>query len=61
MKKLYRSKKNRILTGILGGLGEYTNVDPTVVRIIFMVLLIPFLPLVLVYFISTFIIPEESS
>jgi phage shock protein C len=34
MKRLYRSQKNRVLAGICGGLGEYYNVDPVLVRII---------------------------
>jgi len=34
MKKLYRSKKNRIIAGICGGIAEYTNTDPTVIRLI---------------------------
>ena len=29
-KKLYRSRQNRMLGGICGGIGEYLNVDPTV-------------------------------
>jgi phage shock protein C len=34
-KKLYRSKQDKQLAGICGGLGEYLNVDPTVMRILF--------------------------
>jgi phage shock protein C len=34
-KKLYRSLTDRRIAGICGGLGEYFNVDPTVVRIAF--------------------------
>ena len=33
-KKLYRSRQNRMLGGICGGIGEYLNVDPTVVRLL---------------------------
>ena len=33
-KKLYRSKTNKMLAGVCGGLGEYTNLDPTIVRLI---------------------------
>lgn len=61
MKKLYRSKENKVLAGILGGIGEYIHLDATVLRLIFLVLLIPFFPLVFVYLISAFIIPKESS
>jgi phage shock protein C len=34
MKKLYRSAKNRILGGVCGGIGEFLNVDPTIIRLI---------------------------
>ena len=34
MKKLYRSS-NRILTGVCGGVAEYLNIDPTVVRVLY--------------------------
>ena len=34
-KKLYRSRAQRQIGGICGGLGEYFNVDPTVMRIAF--------------------------
>jgi len=41
MKRLYRSKKDRILGGVCGGLGEYADIDPTLIRI-FLVILIVF-------------------
>jgi phage shock protein C len=37
-KKIYRSKKNRLLGGVAGGLGEYFNLDPVVIRILFVLL-----------------------
>jgi phage shock protein C len=37
MKKLYRSS-NRILAGVCGGIAEYLNVDPTLIRVIYAVL-----------------------
>jgi phage shock protein PspC (stress-responsive transcriptional regulator) len=33
-KRLYRSNKNRMLAGICGGIAEYFNTDPTIVRLI---------------------------
>lgn len=32
-KKLYRSRKNYMIAGICGGLGEYFNIDPTLIRL----------------------------
>jgi phage shock protein C len=36
-KKLYRSKQNRMIAGVSGGLAEYLNIDPTVIRLIFVI------------------------
>ena len=36
-KRLYRSGKNRILGGVCGGIGEYLNIDPTVIRLIWVI------------------------
>lgn len=36
-KKLYRSERNKKIFGVCGGLGEYLNVDPVFLRIIFLV------------------------
>ena len=33
-RKLFRSEKNKMLCGVCGGLGEYFNVDPTIIRLI---------------------------
>ena len=41
MKKLYRSRTDKKIAGVCGGLAEYFNVDATVIRIIFIVLLLP--------------------
>ena len=39
-KRLTRSIHDRRIAGVCGGLGQYLNVDPTVIRIIFLVLLV---------------------
>jgi len=38
-KRLYRSQTNKVIAGVCGGLGEYFGVDPTILRIIFVVLI----------------------
>ncbi|MDD3386342.1 MAG: PspC domain-containing protein [Candidatus Pacebacteria bacterium] len=38
MKKLYRSKNEKIIWGVCGGLGEYFQVDPVLMRILFILL-----------------------
>lgn len=37
MRKLYRSRESSVVAGICGGLGEYFNIDPVIIRIIFLV------------------------
>ncbi|PIR75466.1 MAG: PspC domain-containing protein [Candidatus Magasanikbacteria bacterium CG_4_9_14_0_2_um_filter_42_11] len=58
MKKLYRNTKKGILFGILAGIGDYVNLDPTVIRIIFLVLLLAtgVFPFVLLYILGYYLI-----
>ncbi len=61
MKHLYRSKTNRKLGGVCGGIGAYFNLDPTLVRVIFVFLALPGgLPGILLYLILWVIIPEKA-
>ncbi|MGJ9457604.1 PspC domain-containing protein [Oceanobacillus sp. CF4.6] len=61
MKRLYRSTSNKMMSGVLGGLGEYFNIDATLLRLIFVVLLIPsFMTFALVYLVAALIIPKEE-
>ena len=39
MKRLYRSRNEEMIAGVCGGLAEYLNVDPTVIRLVFLLLL----------------------
>ncbi|MDD5731685.1 MAG: PspC domain-containing protein [Patescibacteria group bacterium] len=60
-KKLFRSKKDRFLAGICAGIGEYLEVDPTIVRVVFVLLTLitGIFPGLIFYFILWVIIPEE--
>ena len=59
-KKLYRSRKNKMLCGVCGGLGEYLGIDPTVVRLLVVLLRLSSVGMgVIIYFVAAFIIPEE--
>lgn len=62
MKKLLRSKSNRMIAGICGGLADYFNVDATIIRLacVFLGAITAFLPLMIAYIIAWFIIPDES-
>ena len=58
MKKLYRSKRNRIIFGVCGGIGEYLDVDPTLVRLLWVLLSLHGIGII-AYVIAWIIIPEE--
>jgi len=60
-KRLYRSTSNRVLGGICGGVWEYFDIDPTVVRLIWIIIVIftGFVPGILAYIIALFVIPEK--
>jgi len=59
-KRLYRSNKERMLGGVCGGLGEYFDVDPTIVRLIAVVFALTGAG-VLAYIIAWIIIPEQPT
>ena len=58
-KQLTRSTKTRMIAGVCGGLGEYANIDPTVIRLGAVLLLFLTGPAVLAaYLVMALIIPE---
>ncbi|VVB62490.1 PspC domain protein [uncultured archaeon] len=58
-KKLYRSRKNRVIAGICGGLAEYFDIDPIIVRLITLILVLSFGAGLIVYIIAWIVVPEE--
>jgi phage shock protein C len=58
-KKLYRSRTNSIIAGICGGLGEYLNVDPTILRVVAVLLVFADGVGLLAYLIGCIIIPRR--
>lgn len=59
-KKLLRSKSNRMLAGVCGGVAEYFNLDPTIVRIIYAILTFAGFAGLLIYLIMWLLIPEDK-
>lgn len=60
-KKLLRSKKERMIGGVCGGLANYFNIDPTIVRLIFVLsFFFLFQSSFLIYLLLLIIIPEEQ-
>lgn len=41
MKRLYRSNSNKMIAGVCGGIGEYFNIDPTLIRLAWVLVSIP--------------------
>ena len=62
MKKLYRSRKNKILGGVAGGFAEYFDVDPIIMRLFFFGLMFSgaFLLAYIVAWIFVPLAPEQS-
>ena len=59
-KKLYKSRKNKMIGGVCGGLAEYLNMDPTIVRIIAGILCLVKGLGVLVYLIMCIVMPYND-
>jgi len=59
-KRLYRSRDDRIIGGVCAGLGKYLNIDPTVVRLLFVLgAFFGMGSLVVIYLVLLLVIPEE--
>ena len=60
MKRIYRSETDRKIAGVCGGIGEYFNVDSTLIRLAFVFAVLAFGTGILAYFIAAIIMPTES-
>ena len=62
IKRLYRSRKDKVIGGVCGGIAAYLHVDPVVVRLTWAIVTLISMGLgILAYLIAWAIIPEESS
>lgn len=61
-KSLRRSRSNRMVAGVVGGLADYWSIDPTMARVVYVVASIvsAAFPGILVYLLLWLIIPEEG-
>ena len=61
MKRVYRSKNDRMMGGVCAGLGEHLDIDPTVIRLVRAVITVISIGTgVLVYILAWILIPEED-
>lgn len=58
-KRLYRSRTDRMIGGVCGGLADFFNIDPTIVRLIFVLLLLTGSAGFWIYIIMLIVVPEE--
>lgn len=61
-KQLYRSRENRMIGGVCAGLGEYFDIDPTLVRVLFVFGAFLGIPgaLALIYLVMLILVPQEA-
>ncbi len=57
-RKLYKSNQNKMIAGVCGGLGEFFDVDPTLIRLLWVIFSLAAGSGLLVYIASAIIIPE---
>ena len=60
-KKLYRSTENRVIAGVCGGIAEYFDIDPTLVRLAWVLFCVLGGSGPLAYIIAAIIIPEDPA
>ncbi len=61
-KRLYRSSSNKMIAGVCGGIAEYLKVDPTAVRVAWILLsVLPFIPGIILYVIAWMVIPKSPA
>lgn len=61
MKRVYKSEENKVWAGVIGGLGEYFNMDPVILRLLWVLIVVftGIFPGLFVYIIASFIIPKK--
>ena len=60
MKKLCKSNTNKKICGVCGGIAEYLNADPTLIRLAFVIVAMAAGSGVLAYFLAALIMPEAN-
>ena len=60
-KKLYKSNTDKVFAGVIGGIGEYFNIDPTILRLAYVLITIVsgIFPAIIAYIIAVVIVPDK--
>jgi len=61
IRRVYRSRKNKMLGGVCGGIAEYFEIDPVLVRLLFVLLLFMGLVGIIIYLVAWLLIPENPN
>ena len=59
-KKLYRSTNDKVIAGVCGGLGEYFDIDSTIIRIVFILLAVSGGSGIIIYLVMALIVPTKK-
>ncbi|MHB8926478.1 MAG: PspC domain-containing protein [Bacillota bacterium] len=59
MRRLYRSRRDRVIAGVCGGIADYLRIDVVLVRLLWVVLALAGGSGILAYIAALFIVPEE--
>lgn len=60
-KRLYKSKDDKIFAGVLGGIGEYFDIDPTILRLLYILIAVmtALFPAIIGYIIAALVVPQR--
>lgn len=59
-KRLYKSSRNKKICGVCGGIAEYLNMDPTVIRLITAIIALAWGSEIILYIIMAFVMPYDN-
>ncbi|MDO4483670.1 MAG: PspC domain-containing protein [Clostridia bacterium] len=59
-KRLYKSRDNKMITGVCGGVAEYLDLDPTIIRLVWTILCAVAGSGILCYIVASLIIPDRT-
>ena len=59
-KKIYKVENGKKVCGVCGGIAEYFNLDPTLIRLLVIVLICCYGTGIIAYFVAAFIMPNKS-